>query len=343
MRTQRSSTRSGILNRYTRGYLLRRIGNLVIIFFVTVTINFILPRLEPGNFAQLYIAQLTADAHTVSIATQQALIAHLTAVFGLNQPLYVQYLKYLLALFSFPPNFGFSFQFYPTSAWQIIAIALPWTLLLVGLSQIIAWLLGIMIGITSALNKGGWFDRITQPLNISLLTVPPFWLGAIFIVVFAIDLGILPAAQAYTIVPSVDSILIHLILPLSVLVITTLPSHVIVIRSAAVEVLHSDFVTAMQAQGLGGRPFLRRVLKNSLLPSLTAFFLTLGNVIGGVYVVEYTFSYPGLGSVFANAIFARDYPVLQAGLFMTVLVVLLANLAADLLYPIIDPRVSYAT
>jgi peptide/nickel transport system permease protein len=341
VRTQRSSTRFSVLHRYTRGYLLRRFGNLAIIFFVTVTINFILPRLEPGNFAQIYIAQLTADAHDVSLATQQILVQHLSDQFGLNQPIYVQYVKYLESLVSLPPNFGFSFEFYPAPAWQIIAIALPWTLLLVGLSQVTAWLLGIVLGITTALRRGSWFDKIIQPLNISLLTVPPFWLGAIFIVIFAIDLGLLPAALAYSTLPTVPSILIHMILPLSVLVITTLPSHVIVIRSAAIEVLHSDFVTAMQAQGLGGRPFLRRVLKNSLLPSLTAFFLTLGNVIGGVYVVEYTFSYPGLGSVFANAIFARDYPVLQAGLFMTVLVILLANLAADLIYPIIDPRISY--
>jgi len=337
----RRSSAFGFTRKYTRGYLLRRLGNLAIIFFVTVTINFILPRLEPGNFAQLYITQLTADAHDVSPATQQILVQHLTAVFGLNQPLYVQYLKYLETLFSFPPNFGFSFEFYPTAAWNIISIALPWTLLLVGLSQVIAWVIGVFLGVSSALRKGRWIDKIVQPLNISLLTVPAFWLAAIFISVFAIDLHWLPAASAYTTTPTADSVLIHLILPLSVLVITTLPSHVIVIRSAALEVLQSDFVTAMKAQGLGGWPFLRRVMKNAMLPSLTAFFLTLGNVIGGVYVVEYTFSYPGLGSVFANAIFARDYPVLQAGLFMTVLVVLLANLAADLLYPIIDPRVSY--
>lgn len=340
MQAPRSSI-SRFLDRYTRGYLIRRLGNLAIIFFITVTINFVLPRLEPGNFAQTYIAQLVADAHDVSPATQHILVQHMTSVFGLNEPEYVQYVKYLEALFSFPPNFGFSFEFYPTSAWQIISIALPWTLLLVGSSQIIAWVIGIFLGVSMALRKGSIFDRLMQPLNISLLTVPAFWLATVFIVVFAIDLRVLPAATAYTITPTVPSVLVHMILPLSVLVITTLPSHVIVIRSAALEVLQSDFVTAMRAQGLGGGLLLKRVMKNSMLPSLTAFFLTLGNVIGGVFVVEYTFSYPGLGSVFADAIFARDYPVLQAGLFMTVVVVLLANLAADLMYPIIDPRVSY--
>ena len=332
---------AGLRQRYTRGYLARRLGNLALIFFITVTINFILPRLEPGSFAQTYIAQLTADVNDISPATQQILIQHMTSVFGLDQPVYIQYLKYLQELFAFPPNFGFSFEFYPTPAWQIISIALPWTLLLVGTSQIIAWVLGILLGVTMALRKGSKFDRLLQPLNISLLTVPAFWLGSVFIILFAIDLRVLPAATAYTITPTVPSILVHMILPLSVLVITSLPSHVIVMRSAALEVLQSDFVTAMNAQGLGAGLLLKRVMKNAMLPSLTALLLSFGGVIGGVYVVEFTFSYPGLGSVFANAIFSRDYPVLQAALFITVVVVLLANLAADLLYPLIDPRVSY--
>ncbi|MDA4112757.1 MAG: ABC transporter permease [Thaumarchaeota archaeon] len=314
----------------------------MIIFFVTVTINFILPRLEPGNFAQDYIAQLTRDIHDISPATQQILLQHLTTTFGLDQPVYVQYERYLVQLLSFPPNFGFSFEFYPTPAWQIISIALPWTLLLVGSSQIIAWVIGIVLGVTMATRKGSKFDKLLQPLNISLLTIPAFWLASVFILVFAIYLRILPAATAYDITPTPGSVLLHMILPLSVLVITSVPSHVIVMRSAALEVLQSDFVLAMKAQGLGSRLFLRRVLKNSLLPSLTALFLSFGGIIGGVYVVEFTFSYPGLGGVLANAIFARDYPVLQAALYMTVVVVLLANLAADLLYPLIDPRVSYA-
>jgi peptide/nickel transport system permease protein len=321
---------------------LRRFGNLAIIFFVTVTINFILPRLEPGNFAQLYLTQLTSDAHDVSPATQALLVQHMDALFGLGQPEYIQYLKYLQDLLSFPPNFGFSFEFYPAPAWQIIVIALPWTLLLVGSSQIIAWVVGIFIGVGLALRKGGRLDRVLQPLNISLLTVPAFWLAVLFILIFAIDLRWLPAATAYETTPTIPSVLTHMVLPLSVLVITSIPSHIIVMRSAAIEVLQTDFVTAMKAEGLSGWLLLRRVMKNSMLPSLTALFLTFGGVIGGVYIVEYTFSYPGLGSVFADAIFARDYPVLQAALFMTVIVVLLANLAADLLYPLIDPRVSYA-
>ncbi len=333
---------AGIRQRYPRRYLAQRIGNLAIIFFVTMAINFILPRLEPGNFAQLYLYLLTSEVHNISPETQQALIQQMTVLFGLNQPVYVQFLKYWQSvLFTFPPNFGFSFLYYPTAAWDVISAALPWTLLLVGLSQIIAWVIGIFVGVGMALRKDSILDRIIQPLNISLLTVPAFWLAIIFIFVFAIDLGWLPATSAYDTYPTIPSILRHLILPLSVLVVASVPSHIIVMRSAALEVLQSDFVTAMKAQGLGGRLLLKRVLKNSLLPSLTALFLSFGGVLGGVYIIEYTFSYPGMGSVFANAVFARDYPVLQGALYMTVIITLLANLAADLMYPLIDPRVSY--
>jgi peptide/nickel transport system permease protein len=318
------------------------LGNLVIIFFVTMTINFVLPRLEPGNFAQLYLYLLTSEVHNISPATQAALVHQLTVAFGLDQPLWFQFAKYWQQLLlTFPPNFGFSFEYYPTQAWDIIGQALPWTLLLVGLSQIIAWTAGVFIGVGMALRKDSILDKILQPLNISLLTVPAYWLAIIFIFVFAIDLGWVPAGTAYTTYPTIPSILQHLVLPLSVLVVTAIPSHVIVMRSAALEVLQSDFVTAMRAQGLGNWLLLRRVLKNSLLPSMTALFLSFGGILGGVYIVEFVFSYPGLGSVFANAVFARDYPVLQAALFMTVLITLFANLAADLLYPIIDPRVSY--
>lgn len=315
---------------------------MVIIFFVTMTINFVLPRLEPGSFVQLYLYLLTSEVHNISPQVQQELVHQLTVAFGLDQPIWVQFLKYWQQLLlTFPPNFGFSFEYYPIQAWDIIGQALPWTLLLVGLSQVIAWTVGIFVGVGMALRKNSILDKILQPLNISLLTVPAFWLAIIFIFVFAINLRWLPAATAYSTYPTVPSILLHLILPLTVLVTTAIPSHVIVMRSAALEVLQSDFVTAMRAQGLGGGLLLKRVLKNSLLPSLTALFLSFGGILGGVYIVEYVFSYPGLGSVFANAVFARDYPVLQAALFMTVLITLLANLAADLLYPMIDPRVSY--
>jgi peptide/nickel transport system permease protein len=327
--------------RYTRGYLARRIGNTVLVFFVLIIINFFLSRAMPGNFAVIYLAQASKDIGNLDPASRQALLERITQLFGLNLPIQVQFLKYLEDLLSFPPNFGFSFQYYPATAWSIIAIALPWTLLLVVSSQIASWGVGIVLGMSMALRKGSRFDRLLQPLNVSILTIPRFWLAMIFIIVFAIELRILPPGSAYNLTPTVPSILIHMILPFSVLVITTFPSHTIVVRNSAVEILSSDFVTAMRAQGLGGWVFLRRVLKNSLLPSITVLFLSFGEVIGGVYIIEYTFSYPGLGSVLADAVFARDFPVLQAALFITVAVVLIANLAADLVYPLVDPRISY--
>src|SRR5579872_1302907 len=303
---------AGLRYRYTRGYLARRLLNTLVVFLILLLINFFLPRAMPGNFAEVYLAQASKDIGNLDPASRQALINRLSDLFGLNLSLEAQFIRYISDLLSFPPNFGFSFQYYPATAWSIIVLALPWTLLLVVSSQVISWTIGIILGLTMALRKGSRFDRFFLPLNVSILTIPRFWLAIIFIIVFAIVLRRRPPGSAYDVTATVPSVLVHLILPASVLVITTFPSYAIVVRNSAVSILSSDFVTAMKAQGLGGWVFLKRVLKNSLLPSITVLFLSFGEIIGGVYIIEYTFSYPGVGSVLANAIFARDFPVLQA-------------------------------
>jgi peptide/nickel transport system permease protein len=200
---------------------------------------------------------------------------------------------------------------------------------------------GIFLGVFLASRKGSKIDRILEPLNAFLLTIPVFWLALLFVIFFGIDLRLLPTGGAYAITPTIASVLIHMIMPLSVLVIANFPAYTIVMRNSALEVLSSDFVTAMRAQGLGRGTYLKRVIKNSMLPSITALFLSLGGVIGGVFTIEYVFAYPGVGSIIVGAIYARDYPVMQAVLFLVIVVVILANLAADLMYPLIDPRVSY--
>src|SRR5580704_2285340 len=124
--------------RYTRGYLVRRLANTLVVFLILLLINFFLPRAMPGNFAEVYLAQASKDIGNLDPASRQALINRLTDLFGLNLPLQAQFFRYITDLFSFPPNFGFSFQYYPATAWSIIAVALPWTLFLVVTSQAIS-------------------------------------------------------------------------------------------------------------------------------------------------------------------------------------------------------------
>ncbi|ADB86659.1 ABC transporter permease [Saccharolobus islandicus] len=326
-------------NKYTKKYPIRRITNAIIVFLVIVILNFLLPRLMPGNFALYYYSALLQDSGG-TISAKEAYI-QIEKLFNLNRPLYIQFLIYLHQVFSFPPNFGPSFEYYPIPAWDIVFSALKWTLLLLGTSQLIAWTLGIFLGVYLALNKDRIIDRILQPALIFMLSIPPFWLGIIMIIIFAIILRVLPPTGAYGIYPTPISVLKHLVLPMSVIVLATLPSHTIVIRNSALEVLSSDFAFASIAQGLKRRTLIIKIIRNSILPSLTQLFLSLGWLFGGIYTVEYTFSYPGVGTVIANAVYARDYPVLEAALFITALAIIISNLAADLIYPLVDPRVSY--
>jgi peptide/nickel transport system permease protein len=294
----------------------------------------------PGNFAEIYASQLAALHHIpYRVAYERA-----AALLGLGQPLYLQFLTYLHEiLFSFPPNFGDSFEFYPIPAWTIVFLALRWTLLLLGTAIAVSWTLGLFIGIFLATHKNRAIDRAAQPSFYFLNSIPQFWLGILFIILFAIDLHILPATQAQSISASPPDVIAHMILPLSVIVITTAPAYALIVRSAAVDVLGSDFLYATKAQGLKNRRLLLRIMRNSLLPLVTNVALSMGNLIGGVITVELVFAYPGLGSLIQSAVVTEDYPIMLAVFYVTVVVVLVSNLAADLIYPILDPRVSYVS
>lgn len=328
----------GLRNRYSKSYLVRRIGALLIVFISVLILIFILPRTMPGNFVLTYIRQLEREHPGVN---GKVIAARIKALFGYNVPLYEQFLIYLRNILSFTPNFGPSFEYYPISAWTVVGFGIFWTLLLLGTSQAVAWIVGIFLGTWLSFKKGKIIDKIFQPVFYFLSSIPSFWLAMLFILFFAVDLRAFPAAGAYSTTINFESVLDHMFLPLMVIVIVSLPSHTLVIRAAAIETLGGDFVQSMKAQGFSKITILKRVMKNSLLPSITNLMLNIGYLIGGIFTVEITFSYPGMGTIIADAVLAEDYPVIEASLYIVTLVILLSNLAADLLYPLIDPRVSY--
>lgn len=290
-----------ISRRYTKRYLVKRIFTLFVALFAVLILNFLLPHMMPGNFLTFYEESLQRQHPGVNV---KPIVDRVAQIYGLNAPFYEQFYHYLREILSFDPNFGPSFQYYPMNAWNVVVYAVKWTLILLGSSQMISWSLGILIGVYMAFNKGKILDKILQPTFYFLSTIPLFWIGLVFILVFAVYFKVLPPSGAYSVVPTLGSVLRHLVLPLLVIVIGTLPTHALVVRSAALEVLSSDFVQAIRAQTLKKITFLNIVLKNSLLPSLTQLFLSIGYLIGGIYTVEVTFSYPGMGSVIYNAISA---------------------------------------
>lgn len=339
MKPEKSGRFRGLSSRYSKAYLTKRIGAMIIVFIAVLIIIFILPRTMPGNFVLTYIRTLERRDPG---ANRVVIKKRIDALFGLGLPLYDQFFVYLRNILSFSPNFGPSFEYYPTSAWAVVGFGIYWTLLLLGSSQAVAWVIGIFLGTWLSFRKGKFIDKFLQPAFYFLSSIPSFWLAMLFILLFAVDIHAFPAAGAYSTTITVPSVLYHMLLPMIVIVLVSLPSHTLVIRAAAVETLGGDFVQSMKAQGFSKGAILRRVMKNSLLPSITNLMLNIGYLIGGIFTVEITFSYPGMGTIIADAVLAEDYPVIEAALYIVTLVILLANLAADLLYPLIDPRVSYA-
>ena len=328
-----------IRERYSRKYIVKRIIGTAVVYLSAVLLIFIIPRLMPGNIAYDFVSRLIAENPHISYA--QAL-KEVEAEYGLNLPIWDQFGLYIKnVVFTFPPNFGSSFQYLNDPAINIIMRALPFTLMLIVLSQIIAWGVSVFIGVELALRKNKRSDKVSVPILYLVYSIPIFWLALIMILVFSLDLRLLPAIVPFSYGSPIATILYGMMMPIIIVVISTVPNHVLIIRSATIDFLKSDFVTALRAQGLKDSTLRMKLIRNAILPSITQFFMQFGYLIGGIFIIESLFSLPGMGTVIITAALEYDYPVIEAGLFVTSVVMIVSNLAADLFYPLLDPRVSY--
>jgi peptide/nickel transport system permease protein len=318
----------------TKAYA-RRFGQYALLLLVALSINFALPRLAPGGPLQAIAGE------SVGLLSEEER-ANLLAAYGLDQPLPVQFVQYLGQIAS--GDLGNSFQAArPVS--EIVAARLPWTLLLAGSALLISSALGVLLGVVGANRRGKRTDIGLTSLFGFLQSLPSFWIGMVFIAIFATRLGWLPTFGAASVVPP-DGVLAtiadrarHLVMPLTVLVLAGIPSMYLTTRYAMLGVLQEDFIDTAYSKGLRGRVILfRHALRNALLPVLTVFALHVGFVVSGATIIETVFSYPGVGRMMYEAVLARDYPLLQAGFLMITVSVIFANLVADLLYPVLDPR-----
>ncbi|HEU0235164.1 MAG TPA: ABC transporter permease [Candidatus Limnocylindrales bacterium] len=316
--------------------LARRLIQYGLLLFFALVINFMLPRLAPGGPLQ------TIAGADVGLLTPDEL-AQLRRDYGLDRPLYEQFGDYVGQTVS--GDLGYSYrQGRPVS--EILFARIPWTLLLAGSGLLIATLIGILFGAYAAYHRGSRRDVSLTGAFVFLQSLPAFWIGMVFIAIFATRLRLLPTFGAQSIVPPeafVDQlfdIAIHLVMPLTVLVLASIPHIFLTTRYAMLGVLQEDFIDTAYAKGLRrGVIVLRHALRNALLPVLTVFALHLGAVVSGATVIETVFSYPGVGRLMYESVVARDYPVLQAGFLVITLSIVAANLLADLLYPVLDPRV----
>jgi peptide/nickel transport system permease protein len=311
-----------------------------IAFFIILVLNFFLPRMMPGN-------PLTAIyGDEALVAMTPALKAHLTARFALDQPLWQQFGAYIAALFR--GDLGWSY-FYNAPVLKVILGSLPWTLLVVGTSLILSTMLGIVLGIESGWRRGSKTDRAMLTGLMSLNGFPDFFLGLVLLIVFGVLLKLAPLSGALTPYSGLSGmalvldVLKHMALPVAALTIAHLAGGYLLTRNTMVTVLKAPFMLTARAKGLSQRALkYRHAGRNSMLPVLTMTGIWLGRVVTGALFVELVFAYPGVGQLTYQALLARDYPVIQGVFLMVAISVLVVNFAVDLLYPKLDPRVSYA-
>jgi peptide/nickel transport system permease protein len=317
-------------------FLTRRIGLFLVTLWAALTINFIIPRVMPGNEA-------TAVLGTLRNASPGALRA-LEIQFGVNvhQNVIVSYFEYLRNCFT--GQFGVTSQNVPVMT-EILQ-KLPWTLGLVGVTTVLAFVIGTVAGIASAWKRGGRLDAILPPSLFVVSTIPVFFVGLLLIYVFAVKLNWLPLSGNYSIgaTPSFSlsfiwDVLKHAILPGLSLVIVTAGLWVYSMRNNMITTIAEDYVKTGLAKGLPTRRVkYDYAARNAILPNLTGFAMQLGYVLGGAIVIEYLFSYPGLGYLFYTASTNHDLPLMQGLFLFYTLAVLICVLIADLVTAVIDPR-----
>jgi len=326
-------------------FVLRRLGFFLLTLWVALTLNFVLPRLMPGNPA------LAAIANHKGVISPQALKA-LEAQFGLNthQNVVAQYFKYLGNTAT--GNWGESLTTQPgNSVAHMVLDAIPWTLGLVGVTTVLAFVLGTLIGIVGAWRRGGHLDSLMPPVFVIMTVIPYFWMGLILILIFGVKLHWLPYFFTYniTLTPGlnwafISNVLEHAILPAFTLLITTIGTWILTMRNTMITTLAEDYVRMARAKGLPGhRIMFDYAARNAILPNLTGFAMSLGFVVGGAILIEEVFNYEGVGYLLLQAVNNDDYPLMQALFLLITVAVLLAILLSDIGVALLDPRTRAAS
>jgi len=317
-------------------------GFYLVALWAAVTFNFIIPRLMPGDPAEAYIAKLQTQLVT---RTQ---IAAIRAEFGVNPgvPIWKQYFDYLGALLH--GQLGIATSQFPTQVIEILRQSLPWTIGLVGVSVILSFLIGTLIGMLIAWRRGSWYDTVMLPLLTFLSAVPYFWMALGLIYVFAVGLNWFPTDSGYdvfSVTPGwnmdfITSLVQHAILPVITLVIGSLSGWVLTMRNTMITTLSEDYVLMAQAKGLPERQVIfHYAARNAILPSITSFSISLGLVVSGSLLTEIVFNYPGIGFALYKGVQSNDYALVEGCFLVIALAVLIANFLSELVYTFLDPRV----
>jgi len=313
-------------------FILQRLAETLIVLLLMSFVIYGLIGLMPGDPIDL---MLTADPKLTT-----ADVARLKALQGLDQPLVDRYVHWLSA--ALQGDFGYS-RLQSLPVWQVVVPRLWNTILLMGLSLIIALVIAIPAGVQAAARPGSLVDNIINLSAFAGMSVPLFWLAILMIMLFSVDLRVLPASGTATVgVDSLSDRALYLIMPVLSLTLVTVGTQLRYVRSAMTEALRQDFIRTAQAKGVSHRRLLYgHALRNAMIPFSTILALDFGTLFSGALIVEQIFAYLGMGKTIYDAVMGNDYNLAMVSLLLSTAIVLLSNLAADLAYAWLDPRITY--
>jgi peptide/nickel transport system permease protein len=329
----------------TRGYVFRRLGLFLLTIWLGATIIFIIPRLMPGDPVAGVIGRMMAQSGSVADAGK--IIEAWRKRFGLDDPPLVQYIRYMGNTFTFDLNY--SLAFFPSRVDEMIGRALPWTLGLLAVATVISFVLGNAIGALLGWRRTPSLVKNLLPFSLTFTSVPFFMLGMLLIYLFAYGLrwfdpngaagrGIEPGLT----VEYILTVIHHAMLPAFAIVIASMGFWALGMRGMMITSDGEDYLILAQAKGLRPRRiFFRYAVRNAILPQVTALALSLGGIVGGAILVEYLFAYPGMGYLLYQGIVNSDFNLIQGVVFVLILTTSTAVLIIDLVYPILDPRITY--
>ncbi|HEW93136.1 ABC transporter permease [Candidatus Geothermarchaeota archaeon] len=316
-------------------YILKKVLSLLITLYIVITINFFLFRIMPGNAVRLMFLDPRVSKENIDLMMKK---------FGLDKPLWMQYLIYIRETVS--GNLGISF-WKNEPVINIIMSRLPQTIILLTIAIIVSTSLGIILGAYSAWRKGSLTDSVILGLSLITYSIPSFWNGILLLLVFSFWLNLFPLGGTGSIGISHASLMEqildfawHSTLPLITLILYYLGGYVMIMRNSMLDVLSEDYIVAAYAKGLSDKRILwRHAVRNALLPVTTVTALNFGWMIAGVIEVEVVFSWPGVGRLVYDAIIQRDYPLLQGAFLIIAISVIIANFISDIIYGFLDPRI----
>lgn len=318
--------------------IFQRLGFYGIAIFLALCINFFIPRLMPGDPMSMIFARFQGQM------SPEAISALRDAMGFTDAPLPTQFMHYLGSILQ--GNFGVSTSLFPSKVGDVIWQSLGWTILLAGISLMVSFSIGTVLGALAAWRRGGFIDRYLTPALIFVGSFPYFWLAMLLVYSFAYVFEWFPIGHAYSdgLKPSwtptfIADVMRHLFLPALSIILATVGGWILSMRNAMIAVLGSEFINLAHAKGLSDRVVLvRYAMRNALLPNITGLGMALGYVLAGSMLTEIVFSYPGQGYLLVQAVRNQDYPLMQGLFFCITLAVLLANWLVDLAYYWLDPR-----